>query len=161
MLSLMATNIPPSLNWLVKKRQRIHGELLSIQKTIDQLIYKKTVYAEQLKEDLKAIDHTITLHEIPVEPDKIHPVIPYKKQTTLKYGQMTRLIYKRLGEAGDEGCTAYQLADYIVINGELDPPSREQYLKLCKNVRYRLKNMVREGKLTTRFVGTLKAWVMD
>jgi len=66
-------------------------------------VSKQTIYLEKVKSDLAALDQTILLHEIQIDPNKIAPVITYQIRIKLKYGQLTQLIYERLGEAAKDG----------------------------------------------------------
>lgn len=79
--------IPPSLKWLIKNHQTILGRLNQAQKELEdverylehanEIIERNTqlnMLIQVLRQDLQAIEHSISLHEIPVELSRLTPI---------------------------------------------------------------------------------------
>src|SRR5947209_5098536 len=67
---ILMANIPPSLNWLVQRRARIKGLIEAIERELARRT-KMQDRLPDLKLDLEALDRTIRLHEIPIDPAMI------------------------------------------------------------------------------------------
>ena len=110
----MANRIPSSLKWLVDKRRRIHSEIIFLEEKVSKRIAAQQARLLKLGADLQAVDATIQLHEILIDPSKITPVRVYRDRSDFKYGEMTRLIYSFLAEAQSTGLTTNQVADLMI-----------------------------------------------
>ena len=151
----MTSRIPAALKWLVEKRKRIDGKIIKTEKEIEDFVSEKQALINKLKQDLEALDHTIGLHEINVNPKKIKPVQPYKRNGHFNHGQLTRLIYKCLSNS-DKGRSIDQVTEYLMFNENLEIDTPEDFAYLRMSVRYRLKGLRSYNKLTSHTVeGTL------
>lgn len=131
-------NIPQSLNWLIKRRARLSGELIRLEK--EELARKALdkAYVAELKQklaeakkmikthasvhaelrkpilgDLAAIDLVLGQHEIKIDPNSIAPIKTYAKAPIAKHGRITKDAYAYLSGANGVPCTGTQIASYI------------------------------------------------
>lgn len=162
---------PPSLKWLIDKRARLLGEISKYENTRSERIAsaEKAVtdathvlnYAKQrlaceqvvrpklleaLREDLKAIDSTLALHEVQIDPEIIPPIRSQEAQKKLPYGVITRLIYQCLAYAGKHSMTTTEIAAFIAGCNNMEVAG-DSFLDLRKSVRKRLKSMCADGKI--------------
>lgn len=98
-------NLPRNLNALHRYRARIADE---IAKTREQIAIVKTHVRElkKIKADLAAIDRTLALHDIPVDPDDIRSIHNKYKRVDLPYGELSRCIFKALRQSSPASHTA-------------------------------------------------------
>ena len=150
----MSNRIPPSLNWLVKKRARIHGELLKIkqQKVAYLKSYDRNI--KKLELDLAALDRTLFLHEIKINPNIIPPIELRPINQTLKYGKLTSLIFESYSCFNESELTIREIMVFVADKANLDINNLVQKQTLYQSVRYRIKNLCCQGKLTR--IGTGK-----
>lgn len=146
----MSWRTPSSLKWLIVKRSRLSG-------TVDQLTRGRAKLLEQLEDiqhrlekvrhDLAGVDHVLGLHEIKIEPETIIPVIPHRARSLMAFGELTRLIYRALRDAGGKSTTR-DIVDFILI---ADPKLQKlDYDYVRQKVRQRLKGMVRSGQIASQ-----------
>jgi hypothetical protein len=143
----MSNRIPVSLNWLVKKRAEVHGELIRLKKERTEFVGWCDNRIYKLEADMKALDRTLRLHEIKISPDKI----PYKQaqpvSKKLKYGQLTSLILDCIKESKEGAVNTKEIMYFIAAhtsdNFEQTVSSREFY----QSVKNRLKNLCAQGVL--------------
>ncbi|WP_212786543.1 hypothetical protein [Ferrigenium kumadai] len=165
------TRTPPSLNWLINKRARLLGEINKLQKSLperlekaqlevaqaeirlaqakEQLAYEKTVEAriiQALHADLQAIDTTIGMHEILINPASIPPIRSHSTKRILPYGEITRCVFDCLKYAGGGPLSTLEIAAFIASNNDLEL-SGESFRTLGDCVRHRLKNLRAKGKV--------------
>jgi hypothetical protein len=88
----MSYRIPPSLAWLGQKRacisgkiSRLHHELAVCQAAVQ----KKVADLERAQADLAAVDRTIGMHEIQVDPDLIPEIRTSSNPIALQHGEFT------------------------------------------------------------------------
>ncbi len=141
----MTNRIPPSLNWLVKKRAETHGELLRIEDESKHYIKWYKWKLEKLQDDLISIDRTITLHEIRISPDIIPPKQSRPVGSKLKHGQLTQFILEALYNFDDNCATISQLSNYVTNKGKLLKCKNITTQALNNSVRYRVKNLCNQG----------------
>ncbi|WP_159066720.1 hypothetical protein [Xanthomonas citri] len=148
----MSWRTPSSLKWLIVKRSRLSG-------TVDQLTSGRAKLLEQLEDiqhrlekvrhDLAGVDHVLGLHEIKIEPETITPVIPHRARSLMAFGELTRLIYRALRDAGGKSTTR-DIVDFIL---RADPKlQRLDYDYVRQKVRHRLKGMVRTGRIASEVI---------
>lgn len=77
----MSNRIPPSLNWLIKKRARLSGEILKIKKCLSK-VQSLVELLNKKEKDLAAIDYSLSLHEIQVD---LELIIPVRTKTSLGF----------------------------------------------------------------------------
>ena len=115
----MSNRIPSALKWLVEKRRRIHSEIIHIETELGTLLELQQKQLAKLQADLDAIDKTIKLHEIIIDPEKISPIRIYQKKNGFKYGKMTRLIYIFLSEVAPDGLSTTQIVELMISKNVL------------------------------------------
>lgn len=142
----MAYRTPPSLYRLVDKRRRTHGELIDLEKSTESAQNRILV----LRAQLEAIDTTIKLHEISIDPKSITPTRTYRPRKGFKYGEMTKLIYQILGTTNSVDLSTNQITDQIIFIKGFHVPDRKHFQEIYLRVRYRLKGLYRERKLEKR-----------
>lgn len=160
---------PSSLKWLITKRARLIGEIKKVVAARDtdladlaQEIAKlanemsdvnrrqgeSEAAANQilaiLQADLNAIDATIRLHEIGINPDLISPIRTQVAGRLLPHGDVTRLILERLRLADGNAVTTTEVALYVAEKGNLYLQSGK-FQVFRYSVRHRLKFLCRNG----------------
>lgn len=150
----MTFRIPPSLSWLAKKRARLKGDLDCAEKAGKSLLEKqdaaRKLNAAQkaaLERDLQAIDRTIAMHEIPIDPSRIAGVRAHRTERIAGHGAMTRAIFRYLGDLGGASACTRDIAVYVAISIKMDPDD-ERFPLLRYRVRHRLKTLVAERRVT-------------
>lgn len=141
----MSTRIPPSLKWLIDKRARLDAE---IKKTDASLAKAKVLIKElaALKKDLKAIDHTLSLHEIQVDLALIQPVKTNHKRVDLPHGELTRCILECLRKnSGTRPVPKSEIDSFILSRHPHLASGHEQRVQLYQSIHSRLKNLAAEG----------------
>lgn len=140
----MSPRIPPSLKWLIDKRARLDGE---IKKTRESL-QKAQLLIDELKQlecDLAAIDRTLGLHEIHVQTDDIPPIKSHYARINLPRGELTRSILLCLRLRGEPVSTT-EIATFIMVRHKnLEIKNEMSRSELGESVRYRLKDLCRQG----------------
>ena len=142
--------LPRNLNALHRHRARIADE---IAKTRGQIAVVKAHIRElkKIKADLAAIDRTLALHDIPVDPEDIRPVQNKYKRIDLPYGELSRCIYKELRQSSPASHTAifeavaarhpHLVTDVISIR------------QLKRSIHDRLKALASQGRVKRHHVG--------
>lgn len=151
----MTIRIPPSLKWLVVKRATIAGQI-NLQAKIFEA-EKSDLAAEQaklaakhektlspLKRDLAAIDRSIRLHEILINPKLIEATRVQSQPCTTRYGAITKAIYGALALAAPRAATTADVTNYVIAKCGFDD-SAEKYQAMRIRIQHRLKDMVRLG----------------
>jgi len=164
--------IPSSLKWLITRRARLDGEITKLEiaeskrleranatiKRLEQRVHKvialdlqqqelakQTIKA--LRADLLAADRLLRQHEIGVDPSMIKPVRSQDRLAFTDYGNITRLIYRFLGEANGMARTATQTTAFIACHlGCSEEEVSNSDLRY--RIRKRMQHMAWEGKIT-------------
>jgi hypothetical protein len=157
----MTWRTPPSLKWLITKRSRLSGALLKLDDERAKLrdkIASLDCRAGVLLKQLAALDETIGLHEIPMDPEDIRPVRPHGRARLLPHGQLSRIIFTELRLAGDWLSTTEVVARILQ-----HLPERERFpLKPIRHcVRKRLRTLARKRLLDRHTDGISAADVTD
>ena len=151
--------IPSSLKWLIKNHQTILGRLNQAQKELEdverylehanEILERNTqlnMLIQVLQQDLQAIEHSISLHEIPVELSRLKAKNPHKNPFLLKRGEMTQCIYsilsKRASWVSTTEIVAY-ITEHIQQTQDFMPSSN----RVRERVNSRLYNMYHFGKI--------------
>lgn len=162
---------PPSLNWLLDKRARIHGEIIKFEKSHSQAVVqaKQQVLAaensldqarkklsniesigprilESLHKDLQAIDKTMGLHDIQINPDVISPICTPDAEKLLPFGALTRSIFEGLKLADGKSMTTFEIVDFVIVRNGLKL-SEEGKQAIYDKTRYRLKLLCNDKKI--------------
>ena len=154
----MSARIPPSLKWLIDKRARLTGKIAAAEKAIR----KKTCVEKRLskyldniavlekelpklQEDLAGIDRALTLHDIQVNVEYIHPISPRSAKIQLPYGVLTQtlLAFLRLSQGeplSTDALTIMLMKRFTHLQGETE----QDFHKLRKSVRHRLKSLAND-----------------
>lgn len=155
---LMSYRIPIALGWLVRRRARLDGLIQSIESEIHR-ISKLQLKLNVLKEDLKALDRTIGLHEVPIDATLIPTVKAYDSarftlRSVFKRGYLSRALQKKLRESQDEYVSTTELTqcvlDLLAAEHPNIPVEAFQYLRIRGLVRYRLKGLRNAGRIDCR-----------
>lgn len=142
----MTWRTPSSLKWLIVKRSRISGALLSLDAEKERLLACLATVerqADALRIKLAAVDQTFSLHEIQVEPEEIRPVQPQRRQRLMPPGQLGRAILGELRNAGG-WLTSTEILQRI--SDRINPVELDYY-EIRKCVRRRLGSLSRQGVL--------------
>lgn len=86
---------PESLTWLIRKRQSISSSIVRLEK----LLANAPSELAKHREDLAAIDKTMKMHRIQVDPATIQPV-RRKTKSPFAYGELARNILSFMRKAG-------------------------------------------------------------
>lgn len=165
------TRTPPSLKWLINKRARLLGEISKIElrqqerienaeqrlKAAEQELESArrflhfecdvtSQHAQKLKENLQAIDATLGLHEIQIDPQIISPIRTQDTKRALPYGKVTRLIFEYLGVSNGAPITTTELAVFISTRENLNLDKNE-FTEFKIKVGHRLRCLMRERKI--------------
>ncbi|QOZ84693.1 hypothetical protein DXT74_17325 [Chromobacterium sp. Rain0013] len=171
MLFCMNARIPSSLNWLINKRARLLSDLQQLEESLSvqrQSLAADVQKAEQALEmarhrlltmpehlarvvenaraNLAAVDATIRLHEVQIDPEIIPPIRSHTKRRCSRYGNMTRMVINVLHEAQTTPLTTGQIALLVgpAMGVEL---GGKEFSEFRLSVRYRLKDLCKEGRV--------------
>jgi hypothetical protein len=143
----MSIKIPSSLKWLANKRARtahnleLHKQRLDI---INAEIVELEPLLQSLQADLDAIDRTISMHEIRLNPEKIPNIRSMPRNSSLAKKNITKHIFSYLKSQGEQWSSTGHIASYVWqaagFPGEYDPEFRLA-------IRYRLRDQVRINKI--------------
>ena len=157
--------IPPSLKWLIRNQQTISGRLknakvelvnnqfkLEDANRIIQRHQELSTLVSILQTDLIAIEHSIGLHEIPIDISGIRPVNPHKNRPIFKHGELTRLTFSALSKKSQEWLTTTDIVAYVIANTnfEGDEPS---IVKIRVVVSNKLRTLFHQGKVERVLIG--------
>lgn len=110
----MNCRTPSSLNWLIVKRSRIAGSIAKAESR------KRALFAyaaeiegrcEMLRRDLGAIDHSIGLHELAIDPTLIPPAGTHRH--FFARGALTRLVMRYLTASSPRWVSTTELSAVI------------------------------------------------
>lgn len=143
----MPIKIPSSLKWLANKRARtahileLHRQRLDV---INAEIVDLEPLLQSLQADLDAIDRTISMHEIQLNPEKIPNIQSKPRKQGLAHGGITKLIFSFLRAQGEQWSSTSQISENVWraagFSGEYDSEFRLA-------IRYRLRDQVRANKI--------------
>ena len=138
----MTIRIPPSLKRLVVKRATLAGQIKLQSKIFEAQFIELTVHQERLalkrektlsllKRDLAAIDRSIRMHEILVNPKLIEAKRIQSRPRTTHYGAITKAIFGALELAAPEAVTTADVTKVVIAKFGLDD-SPEKYQAYSK-----------------------------
>lgn len=143
----MQIKIPSSLKWLVNKRARTANELELHRRHLDVInaeILDLEPLIQSMQADLDAIDRTISMHEIQLNPEKIPNIRSKPRHTSFANKDITKLMFSYLRFQGELWSPTSQIAAYVWraagFPGEYSPEFRLA-------IRYRLRDQVRANKI--------------
>ncbi len=153
----MTIRIPPSLKWLVVKRATLAGQIKLQSKTFEaqigeleakqeKLISRKDKTLSALRRDLAAIDRSIRMHEILVNPKLIEATRVQSQPCTTPHGSITKAIYKVLVLSAPKAATTGDVTNYVIEKCGFDK-SPEKYQSIRIKVQHRLKDMAKRGSV--------------
>lgn len=91
----MTYRIPPSLNWLIKKRGSLAGDIIRTKRSLKKVQHLVTKL-NKLEEELKTIDSTLKLHEIQINVENIKPIRPKTNSLGFPHGYINQYVLKYL-----------------------------------------------------------------
>lgn len=104
------------------------------------------VLVSSLEKDLEAIDRSMSMHEIQINPSIIPSINSQEAPRFIAYGAITRHIYKYLTKCENNSASSLEVAIDIAINFSLNLTDKE-FTAFKINIRHRLKTLMHEGKL--------------
>ena len=155
--------LPSSLKWLIDRRARVAGEI----EKIESLLVECRRLADEivpLKELLASIDQTLALHEVPIDVSLIPTIRSQDSCVKVPHGELTRSIFLCLKASkgspmNTESITAFTFARFREFDASITSPTQLQ-----KSVRYRLKNLCRNGlikRLHRARPGASAVWALN
>ncbi|NQD37657.1 hypothetical protein HPT27_11530 [Permianibacter sp. IMCC34836] len=144
--SIMKIRTPTTLCWLLDKRARLAGKITYIEEKL-QNFASLSEKVDRLRQDLLAIDHTISLYEIPVDPTQVPSIKPLPNARALPWGRMTRAIYRCLATDKTRAFSALEIATFVMRNEDVTF-SAEGFIHFRMAIRRRLKSLLYAGKVT-------------
>lgn len=149
----MTDRVPHVLGWLVRRRRIINGHLENALRDKARLelecrtqVRKLDLQIRALKRDLAALDATMAMQDIQVDPRRIGTTRPQVQPRRTEYGQMTSVIYKALGAVFPNSLTTHELVA-VVADQCVFVPIKESEAELMRKVRKRLGHLYDEGKV--------------
>lgn len=147
---------PSSMAWLIGQRSRVKGAIEKLEKVLGQA----PLQIERHKEELRALDAVIPLHEVEVDAASIVGTRP-KRKNALPRGTLKRHILNFLRTAQKPLYTD-EIALHIarIENIDLESFPRVRFTRL---ISYRLKDLHSQGLLTRhheRKTSNLGRWSM-
>lgn len=163
----MTVRIPSSLKWLINRHARLITEIKKSEKQLiirDELHQKllwdnrqaeeisavnlqcKKTHLKQLKADLKIIDSTLLIHDIPINPEFITPINTQTSVRMFKFGDITRFIFKCLKYACGEYRSSSEITAFVLTHLE-HHVSTEEHKFIRESVGKRLRKLRAEGKI--------------
>lgn len=91
----MTYRIPPSLNWLIKKRGRLAGDIIKTKRSLKK-VHHLVTKLNKLEEELKTIDSTLKLHEIQINVENIKPIRTKINSLGFPHGYINQYVLKYL-----------------------------------------------------------------
>lgn len=136
--------LPSSLKWLIDRRARVAGEI----KKLERLAEKCQRLLDELRplqDLLAAVDQTLGLHDIEVDVSLIPPIRSQEVRINLPHGELTRTILLCLRINDGLPLSTDEIVAFIVArHADLECIASPATI-LRRSVRYRLKNLCREG----------------
>lgn len=182
MLDVMHDRIPPALAWLIRRRRSVAGrlelakgiasknqeQLVEIEAAIhahqqraDQLrqcLRRTEIDVSALERDLAALDQTLLMHEIHIDPKQLGAIRPRRRLCRSGHGAVTRSIHAALGEVAPRALSTDQVAAFVIAHCDFEF-APEGYSAIRFNIRKRLQRIVQEGnvvRLHARYGGGQK-----
>lgn len=149
--------VPPSLNWLLDNRRRIDGQIQKIEEKLAKFAKKYTkakIIVDQhdihlprvmraLKADLKALDQTISLHQLAIDPASIPPI---RERRPSRFGNMTSAIYECFSSAPRDWLTTNEIAAFVTSRRY--PDIRDYEFPAYRNaVAQHLRGLLKRGQV--------------
>lgn len=143
--------LPSSIKWLLVKRGRIDGSIQKIEAYLDrhkrqfEKYHQLAAELRLMKETLKAVDQTIQLHNLQIDPANIPSINGRNPITDMKRGELTQLIFEQLEKRRGEIVSSSELVDSILASREeagLPLPARSN---LRMQVKRRLQALCSQG----------------
>lgn len=144
----MVWRTPPSLKWLIDKRSRMSGALIALGAEKERMLGRLPIIETQidvLRQQLAALDQTLVLHEIQMDPEDIRPV-GSRRRRLMPNGLLGQAILGELSQAGDWLSSTEILAR---LSCRIDP-DQSDYHQIRKCLRRRLGKLGRDGILERR-----------
>jgi len=132
---------PHGLSWLIRQRKRIAGQIQGIDKQLRELparLESLPAQLRELQEQLAAVDMTISLREIKVDPTKIRPG-RISEERLVPYGHLARTMLNHLRDSdGPQSTTELSMAvakaDDIALNRTTPGvPARIVWTRYCSS----------------------------
>lgn len=98
-----------------------------------------------MKEALSAVDQTLKLHKLQIDPINIPVIRGRNPITDMRRGELTKLIYARIEKGNGEPVSSNLIVDAILAAREMAGAPVPVKVLLENQVRNRLKNLCRKG----------------
>ena len=99
-----------------------------------------------LNKDLEAIEHSIKLHEIPIDLSLLGEIRPHQNSSLFKRGVLTQSIYKALAMYPNKWISTTNVTALVMSLTDTEIDNRE-FLRLRETVKRRLKPLAYQGKV--------------
>ena len=146
-LQKLKKSYPQTIQNLRERVQKAEQDLTLAKERYD---YQRSVTPTQirmLKADLEAIDRSLSLHAIQINPELLEPLHNQEAIRITSYGAVTRNIHKCLRIANGKPLLTTQIAIYVAKHCNLTL-SEQQFPVFKESVRCRLKGLAYTGKIT-------------
>lgn len=142
----MAWRTPSSLKWLILKRSSIAGELQQLEAEYVRVGQRQEYLSNRISEarfNLSAIDSTLALHEIQIEPSEIASTRPQGARL-LPYGKLGQLLLRSLRGQPEWRSTSEIVYEVVRLAEHLEEQDCDRIRPL---IRRRLHKLVKSGKV--------------
>lgn len=146
----MSNRVPAALNWLVNKRARIQGEILRAEDELKNKLEEIEVLSSTIQKvriDLAAIDRTLGMHEVKIDPNNISPIRSHVEERKIKHGEITRKIFICLRQENGNEIFTSQIAISVGLALDQEYEDEKQFQVFKDVVRKRLKTLCSEGRV--------------
>jgi hypothetical protein len=134
---------PHIISALRSKRAELSGELIAAEKRI-----------VQLRADIQSLDGAIRVFDPTSAPDRIRPILRWKKPALIPRGQCSRAVLDTLRDA-DTALTVREIAAQLAARYQLDTRNTDAMKALIAKIR---NTLARQNGLVSELRGDVKAW---
>jgi predicted DNA binding CopG/RHH family protein len=146
-LQKLKKSYPQTMRTLRERISKVEQELMLAKERYE---YQRSVTPTQmrmLEADLEAIDRSLSLHAIQINPELLEPLHGQEAIRITSYGAVTRNIHKCLRIANGKPLLTTQIAIYVAKQCKVNL-SEEQFPAFKESVRCRLKGLAYAQKIT-------------
>lgn len=140
-----------NLNMLIRHRARISQEIAATREQIC-AVRQQIRDLKKIRADLAAIDRTLGLHEIQVDPEDIIPVHNKYKRLNLPHGEMSLCIYAAIRACGGPTVRS-SIYEHIVAKHPGLVKDAQSAKDVKRSLHDRLKALARQGRLERHHKG--------
>lgn len=158
----MSSKTPSSLKWLAGKRSRLAGKLTAYQLELVEVEERQLWLRNEIEKTaglIAAVDSTIGLHEIQIEPSDIRPTRPRRK-ALFAHGMVSRSVLSFLHAHPEHWFSTSELMDVLcgaakIFRTDYDPDFLRRLLRRRLRAMAARKILERHGE---RISNTEQRW---